>query len=314
LIELALPRIASVDIAAVAGRLAELRRQAQRRRYAGPTPQLPSRHSILAMTDDLLAIIYPRHLGGHDLSNDDLDSFVAHALEKVLPVLEREVALEISLSGGGEAARLNAVDAAQIAAEFVDALPSIRERVDLDIRAALAADPAQGSFDEMVFCSVGVAAILRHRLAHQLYLLGAPLTAKIIASDWVAKTGIDIHPGAEIGEGFFIANAGGLTIGETTIIGKHVRLQAPVTLGESFAIETGPEVDAGGMVTLSSARVVKSATGAARRHPCVEDDVVIEAGASVFGPVTIGRGSTIGRNARVLRDVTPYSRIDAGGA
>jgi serine O-acetyltransferase len=301
---------AGVDVAPVVERLAQLRSQAQRRRYSGATPQLPSRQSILDMTDDVLGALYPRHLGGPVLSHDGLDQYVSHALERALPKLGREIALELSLrgQGGGTDPFLNP---AEVALQFVEALPGIRETVDLDIRASLAADPAQGSFDELVFCSPGVAAILRHRLAHELQQLGAPLMAKIIAEDCRSKTGIDIHPGAEIGEGFSIANAAGLAIGETAVIGRNVRMHAPVTLGESFSIASGVGEAAHNVVTLASARSAEGGPDRrARRHPRIEDDVVIHAGASLYGPITVGRGSTIGRNVWLVRDVPPLSRIE----
>ena len=103
--------------------------------------------------------------------------------------------------------------------------------LDTDIRAAFDGDPAARSFDEVVFCYPGVAAVIRHRLAHQLYLLGAPMLARIVAEISHAETGIDIHPGAEIDESFFIDHGTGVVIGETARIGKHVRLYQAVTLG-----------------------------------------------------------------------------------
>lgn len=286
---------AASPVASVVDRLADLRSAAQRLRYEGATPQLPSRHSILAMADDFLGAIYPRHLGGRDLPNHAIDQYVAQALERATAVLEREIALERSLSASAPQSV-----APRLAAAFVETLPAIRERVDLDIRAALAADPLQGSFDELVFCSPAVAAILSHRLAHELYRLGAPLMAKIVAGDSRSRTGVEIHPGAEIGEGFSIAGAAGLAIGETAILGRNVRIHAPATLGESFAIARGPEEPA------------PPSEGAARtrRHPEIGDDVVIEAGAALYGPITVGSGSFIGRNVWLLRDVPPLSRIE----
>ena len=299
----------STPIPSVVERLADLRRQAQRLRYPGPTPQLPSRQSILALADDICRVIFPRHLGSRDLSNIDLDGYVGQVLERALPLLEREIALELSLPNRGEEAIAAHGDAAQIAANFIEALPRVRQLADFDVRAALAADPTLGSFDEVVFCSASVAALLRHRLAHELYSLGAPLTAKIIAADLRGRAGIDIHPGAEIDQGFSIVNAAGLTIGETAVIGKNVRVHAPVTLGESFAVGPDPEFGAENVIAFSGARAHDSSVDPVRRHPRIEDDVVIEAGASLFGPITIGRGSTIGRNAWLLRDVPPYSCI-----
>jgi serine O-acetyltransferase len=236
---------------------------------------------------------------------------VDQTLTKARPTLEREIALELAL--GPKASDASSADPAEIAAAFIESLPRIRELVDRDILAALAADPTQGDFDELVFCSSSVVAILRHRLAHELHSLGAPLSAKIISADLRSRTGIDIHPCAEIGEGFSIANAGGLTIGETAVIGRNVRLHAPVTLGESFALE-GAAGDSGNVIALGAARIETDAAARARRHPRIEDDVVIEAGASLFGPITVGRGAAIGRNVWVLSDVPAHGRIESRGA
>lgn len=296
----------AVDIASVVDRLAGLRRQAQRRRYPGPAPQLPSRQSILALTDGFLGVVYPRHFSG--VANEHLDQYVAQTLTNAAPALQREIARELSLNDSSDGRKRPLSEAAQITAEFIDSLPRIRERVDFDIRAALAADPTQGSFDELVFCSVSVAAILRYRIAHEFYRLNAPLTAKIIAAELRSRTGIDIHPCAEIGEGFSIANMAGLTVGETAVIGRNVRLHAPVTLGESFAVATGSK-DGGNEVALDAARVGSIVTANGRRHPLIEDNVVIEAGASLFGPIIVGRDSVIGRNVWVFSDVPPESHI-----
>jgi serine O-acetyltransferase len=147
--------------------------------------------------------------------------------------------------------------------------------------------------DEVIFSFPGFAAVLRHRLAHELYKLGAPLLARIAAEDAHGRTGIDIHPGAEIGERFFIDHGTGVVVGETAIIGRNVRLYQGVTLGaKRFEID---------------------ATGALRkgypRHPIVEDDVVIYAGATILGRITIGKGATIGGNVWLTRDVAPGARV-----
>ena len=308
----------AASVAPVVERLAQLRFHAQRRRYPGDTPQLPSRQSILSMTEDFLAALYPRHLG--EVALQSIDAFVENGLKRALAVLEREIGLEQSLSQNGAA---NAVqlrrDPSNLTSDFVAALPHIRELVDTDIRASLEADPLQGSFDELVFCSPGVAAILRHRVAHELYLLGVPLMAKIVAEDSHSKTGIDIHPGAEIGEGFSIANGAGLSIGETTVIGSHVRIHQSVTLGDGFAVVSDaaePSRDAHSnivhrTVTLLSSRAEDSASESrSRRHPLIEDGVVIHAGASLYGPIVIGKGSVIGRNVWLTDDVPPGVRIE----
>ena len=144
-----------------------------------------------------------------------------------------------------------------------------------------------------MFCFPGFAAIARHRLAHELYDLGVTMIARIIAEDAHSATGIDIHPGAQIGERFFIDHGTGVVIGETAIIGRNVRLYQAVTLGAKRF-----EADASGALAKNYPR-----------HPIVEDDVVIYAGATVLGRVTIGRGSSIGGNVWLTRDVPPGSSV-----
>ncbi len=173
------------------------------------------------------------------------------------------------------------------------ALPKIRAALDKDVRAAFANDPSAKSIDEVIFCFPGVAAIMRHRLAHELYRLGAPLLARIVAEIAHALAGVDIHPGAEIDEGFFIDHGTGVVIGETAVIGRNVRIYQAVTLGAKRF-----EVSGDGELRKSYPR-----------HPIVEDDVVIYAGATILGRITIGRGSSIGGNVWLTESVPPGSRI-----
>lgn len=282
----------------IAGVLAELRRlraASQSSRYRGAAPRLPSREALAAIVESLVSALYPRHFGPPGLAARDADAFVAGTLAKALPALKREIELALALEeeharGGGHA---NLRSADEIVSAFALALPKIRATLDKDARAALAGDPSANSIDEVVFCFPGVAAIRRHRLAHELYRLGAPLLARIVAEIAHAEAGVDIHPGAEIGEGFFIDHGTGVVIGETAIIGRNVRLYQAVTLGAKRF-----EVGADGELRKSYPR-----------HPIVEDDVVIYAGATILGRITIGRGSSIGGNVWLTESVPPGSRI-----
>ena len=183
--------------------------------------------------------------------------------------------------------------AASVVSAFAKQLPKVRALLDTDIRAAFDGDPAALSIDEVLICYPGVTAIIHQRLAHILYKLGAPLLARMITEIAHSATGIDIHPGAEIGERFFIDHGTGVVIGETTIIGRNVRLYQAVTLGA----KRFPTDEHGALVK-----------GGAR-HPVVEDDVVVYAGATILGRVTIGRGSSIGGNVWLTRSVPPGSTI-----
>jgi serine O-acetyltransferase len=274
--------------------LRNLRTASQKRRYRGPAPDLPSREATIEIADGLTAALYPRHFGPSGLRAADADSFVENQLAENLLELRRQALLELRLAGEKDGANKAVVQHAdEILASFAETLPKIRAKLDADVRAAFEGDPSAKSIDEVIFCFPGVLALIHHRLAHEFYRLGVPLLARIIAESAHSRTGIDIHPGAQIGEGFFIDHGTGVVIGETTIIGRNVRLYQLVTLGAK--------------------RFVKDGDGALLknypRHPIIEDDVVIYAGATVLGRVTIGRGSAIGGNVWLTHSVPPGSNV-----
>ncbi len=176
---------------------------------------------------------------------------------------------------------------------FASSLPHIREVLDTDVQAAYHGDPAARSVDEVLICYPGIEAMIHHRLAHQLYRLGVTLLARIVAEKAHGETGIDIHPGAQIGAGFFIDHGTGVVIGETAVIGERVRMYQGVTLGaKRFPTDEKGNLHKG-----------------LPRHPIVEDEVVIYAGATILGRVTIGRGSTIGGNVWLTRSVPAGSHV-----
>jgi serine O-acetyltransferase len=258
-------------------------------------PELPSREAIAEIVEGLVSVLYPRHFGPPGLTPDTTDEFLARTLENSLRSLQEQVRRELQLVAGNGDQSSVALEprAFEITSEFAASLPKARALLDTDIRAAYEGDPAAKSLDEIVFCYPGVAAVIRHRLAHQLYLLGVPMLARIIAEIAHSQTAIDIHPGAEIGESFFIDHGTGVVIGETAVIGRHVRLYQAVTLGAKRF-----EVDEHGALIKNYAR-----------HPILEDDVVIYAGATVLGRITIGRGSAIGGNVWLTHSVPPGSNI-----
>ena len=176
---------------------------------------------------------------------------------------------------------------------FAGALPGLRRLLDTDVLAAYQGDPAARSVDEVLLCYPGVLAMIHHRLAHELYKLGLPLLARIVAELAHAQTGIDIHPGAQIDEGFFIDHGTGVVIGETAVIGKRVRLYQAVTLGaKRFPTDAEGNLQKG-----------------LPRHPVVEDDVVVYAGATILGRVTLGKGAVIGGNVWITDDVKPGASV-----
>ena len=186
-------------------------------------------------------------------------------------------------------------NAAEIVADFVKTIPAVKKLVESDVEAAYEGDPAAMSRMEVVMAYPGLYAVTVHRLAHELYKLKVPVIPRIMSELAHSKTGIDIHPGATIGERFFIDHGTGVVIGETCVIGRNVKLYQGVTLGaKSFA----KDPDTGALVK------------GIKRHPNVEDNVVIYAGATILGgDTTIGHDSEIGGSVWLISSVPPNSRV-----
>jgi serine O-acetyltransferase len=280
------------------GLVAELRalrvHSLQTRSRIGRPPKLPSRKALTGIVDGLAAALFPNRLGTPELTDEGLDYFVGHTLDGALRALFSELRRELRFAANlAPESHETDAQARSIVQSFSARLPRVRDLLDSDIRAAYEGDPAAKSVDEVLVCYPGIFAIIYHRLAHELYALGVPLTARIIAEIAHSATGIDIHPGASIGDSFFIDHGTGVVIGETTIIGNRVRIYQAVTLGaKRFPVDENGNLLKGGA-----------------RHPIVEDDVVIYAGATILGRVTIGRGSSIGGSVWLTRSVAPESNI-----
>jgi len=257
--------------------------------------ELPSREALRQVIDGLRGALFPMRLGPPDLRQESEDYYVGHTLDAVLNLLLAQVRLEFGHQSRqrGQSDADSYTRGLQTVREFANALPEIRGLLDSDVQAAFHGDPAAGSVDEVLLCYPGIEAMIHHRVAHRLYRQGLPLLARIVSEHAHGLTGIDIHPGAEIGAGFFIDHGTGVVIGETAVIGERVRLYQHVTLGaKRFATDGDGHLQKGGA-----------------RHPVVEDDVVIYAGATILGRVTIGRGSTIGGNVWITHSVPPGSHI-----
>jgi serine O-acetyltransferase len=287
----------------LAGIVAALRAQRERWRNAVKRSlepggrELPSREALALIVDGLRGALFPMRLGPPDLrqGQESEDYYVGHTLNTVLHALLVQVRLEFRYAArqNGEAdADVEAKARAAVNA-FASSLPHIREMVDTDVQAAYHGDPAARSVDEVLICYPGIEAMIHHRLAHELYGLGITLLARIVAEKAHGETGIDIHPGAQIGAGFFIDHGTGVVIGETAVIGERVRMYQGVTLGaKRFPADDKGHLKKG-----------------LPRHPIVEDDVVIYAGATILGRVTIGRGSIIGGNVWLTRSVPAGSHV-----
>lgn len=261
--------------------------------------ELPSRQALECIFSDLRGALFPMRLGPSDLRLESEDFYVGHTLNNALNSLLCQVRLELRYAARqrGEPEAGSDAGAVQIVRDFAADLPQMRRLLDSDVTAAYAGDPAARSVDEVLLCYPGILAVIHHRLAHHLYAAGLPLLARIGAEIAHSATGIDIHPGAQIGGSFFIDHGTGVVIGETAIIGNRVRIYQAVTLGAKrfTADETGQ---------LHKGRA---------RHPIVEDDVVIYAGATILGRITIGQGSTIGGNVWLTRSIPPGSNITQAG-
>lgn len=262
--------------------------------------ELPSRDAIADILASLRGALFPMRLGPAQLRQESEDFYVGHTLDLALHALLAQARLELQYAaryqhhGDGNTEQ----QALQIVRSFSRALPGIRGLLDSDVLAAFQGDPAARSVDEVLLCYPGILALIFHRIAHQWYLLGLPLLARIAAELAHAQTGIDIHPGAAIGSGFFIDHGTGVVIGETAVIGANVRIYQAVTLGAKRF-----PTDAEGKLQKGLAR-----------HPIVEDEVVIYAGATVLGRITLGRGAVIGGNVWITEDVPAGAHVTQAGS
>ena len=285
----------SFDIPSIVQALRDARLTSLEHRHRrNKPPKLPSRKSLQNVVDGLSAALFPNRLGAPGLKEEGVDYFVGFTLDSALRELNTQVQLELRYSADTEHDKTPSSEAAlNKTRSFAQFLPTIRRLLDTDLHAAFEGDPAARSLDEVLVCYPGISAIIHYRLAHVLHRLGLPLIARIISELAHSATGIDIHPGAAIGEGFFIDHGTGVVIGETAIIGRHVRLYQAVTLGA----KRFPTDEHGQLIKGSE------------RHPVLEDNVVIYAGATILGRITIGAGSVIGGNVWLTRSVPPYSQI-----
>jgi serine O-acetyltransferase len=285
-------------LAHIVADLRQSREELHRTRHPLGIRELPSREAIVKIVNGLRSALFPTHYGAPDLTDESVDYYVGQTLESTLRLLHEQIRRALRFlpeHRDTDDATLSA-QAFAIAREFGSQLPQIRALLVSDIQAAFTGDPAAQHVTEILLCYPGVWAMTHHRLAHALHKLGVPLLARFINEIAHSLTGIDIHPGATIGPSFFIDHGTGVVIGETAVIGQHVRVYQAVTLGaKSF-----PAGNDGVLVKGNA------------RHPVVEDDVVIYAGATILGRVTIGRGSVIGGNVWLTHSVPPGSSVSQG--
>lgn len=279
----------------VVAELRHLREDSHNIRHKGVARRLPSRAVLSEIINDLAAALFPTHYGQPELGVDNVDLFVRRKLKNALAKLEEQVKFSLPLSTSDEAPALAAAEriAYDIIEEFASQVPQIRSALVADLRAAHENYHGTASMPEILIGYPGMVAIICYRIARPLHLLGEPLVARLITLIAHSRTGIDIHPGAEIGANFSIDHGTGIVIGETAIIGRNVHLCEGVTLGANH---------------LDPGRSRIALKGIAR-HPVVEDDVYIFSGATLLGRITIGKGSVIGGNVWLTRSVPPRSNV-----
>jgi serine O-acetyltransferase len=258
---------------------------------------LPSRTEVVQMVELLRSVIFPGYVGNRDVTEESLGYHMGASLHRasliMVDEIHRGLCFACARDRDDRAPERCLGQAKSITAEFLNCLPEIRRLLALDAVAAYEGDPSAPSPSEAIFCYPGVLAITCHRIAHELYRSGVPLIPRIISEHAHSLTGIDIHPGAAIGESFFIDHGTGVVIGETAVIGDRVRIYQGVTLGaKSFPLD-------------SEGRPIKGID----RHPVIEDEVTIYSGATILGRVTIGRGAIIGGNVWLTRDLPPGARV-----
>ena len=257
---------------------------------------MPSVELLSEIVERLRSVLFPGFFKESFITPQNMAYFVGSKLEKVRRELTQQVERGFCFACEKDENSCSVeceVRAENLSNEFLQTLPRIRHMLATDVQAAFAGDPAAKNPGETIFCYPSIRAVTNYRIAHELYLLGVPLIPRIITEMAHSATGIDIHPGATIGESFFIDHGTGTVIGETCIIGRNVRLYQGVTLGaKSF-----PKGENGHLVK-----------GIAR-HPIVEDNATIYSGATILGRITIGEGAVIGGNVWVVDDVAPGSRV-----
>jgi serine O-acetyltransferase len=256
---------------------------------------MPSVEILSEIVERLRAVLFPGYFGHSEVTPESMRFHAGAELDVVARLLTQQVKRGFCFLCSREAENCQDCESRsrELAMLFLSRLPRIRRLLATDVQAAFVGDPAAKTPGETIFCYPSIHALTNYRIAHELNDLGVTMIPRIITEMAHSKTGIDIHPGATIGEHFFIDHGTGVVIGETTVIGRNVRLYQGVTLGaKSF-----PKDDSG--------KLIKGIP----RHPIVEDDVVIYSGATILGRVTIGRGATIGGNVWLTRSVPAGARV-----
>ncbi|MGE5394641.1 MAG: serine O-acetyltransferase EpsC [Candidatus Saccharibacteria bacterium] len=262
-------------------------------RIGEPLPSIEKLHTIVNLIREIL---FPGYFGNTSLRANTIKHYVGVNIDELFELLSEQILAGLCFTclDHEEVDMLERQKFAQsLASDFISFLPEIRRLLITDVEAAYLGDPAANSRSEVIFCYPTIRAIINHRVGHQLLKLGVPLIPRIISEMGHSETGIDIHPGAQIGESFTIDHGTGVVIGSTCIIGNNVKLYQGVTLGaKSFPLD-------------EDGNPIKGIP----RHPIVEDNVIIYAQATILGRIRIGANSVIGGNVWVTNSLPPYSKV-----
>lgn len=256
---------------------------------------LPSREAVVDILTDLLDILYPGYMRRQNLHIGNVEYHVGDVVDRLHDQLTQQIAraLRHDYDRTEPPPDFEAL-AQQKTVEFLKRLPELRKVLETDVEAAFEGDPAAKNYHEIICCYPGLEAVTIYRLAHELLVLGVPLVPRMMTEYAHSKTGIDIHPGARIGPSFFIDHGTGVVLGETCDIGRHVKLYQGVTLGAlSFPRD-------------ASGNIIRGM----KRHPTLEDDVVVYANATILGGDTvIGHHAVIGSSVWLTHSVDPYTVV-----
>ena len=249
----------------------------------------PNKENVVDALKDLQCLIFPGFKKAEDIGTENLRYVTGQRVHRIVAVLGKEIQKAILYEANDCCSKECGRRAEEVVLKLIEEIPELRRMIHLDVVAAFNGDPAAKSNEEVIVSYPGLEAIVTYRLANFLYRSGVPVIPRIMTEYSHSRTGIDIHPGATIGESFFIDHGTGVVIGETTVIGRNVKIYQGVTLG---------------------ALSVKKSLQDKKRHPTIEDDVTIYANATILGGKTvIGRGSTIGGNTWVMKSVPANTMV-----
>lgn len=262
--------------------------------HGTPMPSVPDLRKAVSMIQEIL---FPGYFGNDTLEEETIKYYIGVNIDKLYTILSEQIKRGFCFACDSyeEFTQCERCEfrSEQLTAKFIESLPFVRSYLATDIKAAYDGDPAAKSYGEIIFCYPVIIALTHYRIAHELTKLGVPLIPRMITEMAHSDTGIDIHPEAQIGKYFTIDHGTGVVIGATCIIGEHVQLYQGVTLGaKNFPLD-------------EQGNPIKGIP----RHPIVEDNVVIYSNATILGRITVGKGSIIGGNVWITKDVAPGSRI-----